>query len=147
MATLPLAGFRTGEGGHLLHLGAMADKTGFKTAKSPKGGAELPLGAHPGNTGGKKGRSGRKPAAWKEACEKALQDANALPVLQEIISGDIMEEVGRDRKGEPIYGDTKNSDRIGAVKFLAAYAYGQPKEDLNVGGKVEIEFVSREKRA
>jgi hypothetical protein len=33
-----------------------------KTAKpSPRSGVRLPLGAHPGNTGGKKGRSGRRP--------------------------------------------------------------------------------------
>ena len=31
---------------------------------SPKSGATIPTGAHPGNTGGKKGRSGRRPYAF-----------------------------------------------------------------------------------
>lgn len=36
------------------------DKTAIKTAKpSPRSGVRLPLGNHPGNSGGKKGRSGR----------------------------------------------------------------------------------------
>lgn len=71
-----------------------------KTTVSPKGGALLPLGAHPGNTGGKKGRSGRPPNAFKDflaamrihpkvrkAFQSALSDeesrgfGNALKVL------------------------------------------------------------------
>lgn len=43
---------------------ANPSKTAPKTATSPKNGAVIPLGAHPGNTGGKKGRSGRKPSTF-----------------------------------------------------------------------------------
>ena len=48
-----------------------AKKTGDKTGKatvmrSPRNGASCPTGAHPGNTGGKKGRSGRRPDAFRE---------------------------------------------------------------------------------
>lgn len=39
----------------------------------PQGGARLPLGAHPKNTGGKKGRSGRPPLAFKRFA-RALYD-------------------------------------------------------------------------
>lgn len=47
-------------------------KTATKTAApsgqfavSPINGSRIPLGAHPGNTGGKPGRSGRKPDEFK----------------------------------------------------------------------------------
>ncbi len=48
----------------------MTRKTGNKTGKqitmtSPRSGATVPTGAHPKNTGGKKGRSGRKPDAFR----------------------------------------------------------------------------------
>ena len=39
--------------------GAQGPKNRDKTAISPLNGAQIPLGAHPGNTGGKRGRSGR----------------------------------------------------------------------------------------
>lgn len=39
----------------------------------PQGGARLPLGAHSKNTGGKKGRSGRPPLAFKRFA-RALYD-------------------------------------------------------------------------
>lgn len=84
--------------------------------------------------GGKKGRSGRKPAAWKQACEAALIKAKAPEVLARIISGDILEELGRTKDGQPIYGETKNSDRIGAIKFAAAEAYGTPTQRVEVTG-------------
>lgn len=46
--------------------GIMTDKTPIKTAKpSGRNGNVLPVGNHPGNTGGKKGRSGRKPDEWR----------------------------------------------------------------------------------
>lgn len=101
-----------------------------KPQKKPFNGAPL-IPGNPGNSGGKPGRSGRKPNKWVEDCEKALSQANAPEVLQSIIAGDIMEHIGNDRKtGEPIYGETKNSDRIGAIKFLAAYVHGEPEQKI-----------------
>lgn len=91
---------------------------------------QLRPGYDPRRGVGKKGRSGRKPAKWHEACAQALKDAKAIPVLQEMISGDIKEQVGVDRKGKPIYGETRNSDRLGAVKFLAGYAHGEPVQPI-----------------
>ena len=60
----------------------MADPAAPKTAKytaktakpSPRNGNRLPLGAHPGNTGGKKGRSGRKPDAFKDFVRAEIRD-------------------------------------------------------------------------
>lgn len=53
----------------------MTDKTAPKTAPlPPTGGARLPLGNHPGNTGGKKGRSGRHPDVWKQFLAKLRGD-------------------------------------------------------------------------
>lgn len=65
-------------------------KTARKTARSPRNGAEIPLGAHPGNTGGKKGRSGRKPSTFagfirtlhanedvRDALERAASDESS----------------------------------------------------------------------
>lgn len=65
------------------------EKTASKTAPPPRhGGARLPLGNHPGNTGGKKGRSGRHPDVFKQFLarlkadkkfHKALKDAATDP--------------------------------------------------------------------
>src|SRR5689334_5686837 len=55
----------------------------------PQGGAQLPLGAHPGNTGGKKGRSGRKPDAFVAAMEDALNEDGA-PFIRDLMAGRAM---------------------------------------------------------
>jgi hypothetical protein len=68
-----------------------AGKPRSKTALAPAprhGGARLPLGAHPGNTGGKPGRSGRKPDEFKELLA-GIRDEAGLPLLEEILSGAI----------------------------------------------------------
>lgn len=108
-------------------------KTAHKTAGKPFAKGHDPRRGH-----GLPGRSGRKPTVWKQACETALQEAEAVPVLKEIISGDIHELVGRDRDGEPIYADTRNADRLGAIKFLASYAHGQPTESHELSGEVKV---------
>lgn len=56
-------------------------KTAKKTATSPRNGAVIPLGAHAGNTGGKKGRSGRKPLAFVAECDR-LADSAVLPKVE-----------------------------------------------------------------
>jgi hypothetical protein len=91
------------------------------------------VGNHPGNTGGKKGRSGRKPWAFRDEMRQALEAGEAGKVVQRIISGDILEEIAQDDEGEPIYGDTKNADRLKAIQLAASYAEGlpvQPTVDL-----------------
>lgn len=50
-------------------------KTAGKTGKpSPLTGYALPVGAHPGNTGGKKGRSGRPPQPFKKFLAELRQN-------------------------------------------------------------------------
>lgn len=83
--------------------------------------------------GPKKGTGGRPTNKWREACRQALVDAEGLSVVKGIISGDIYEEIAKDRDGNPIYGETKNSDRLGAVKFLTAYAEGAPPMEIGEG--------------
>ena len=51
------------------------------TARSPLNGAEIPLGAHPRNTGGKKGRSGRPPSAIRERCVGSFEER--VSILEE----------------------------------------------------------------
>lgn len=60
----------------------------------------------------------------------ALTNARALKVVEKIISGDILEEIGTTDDGKPIYGATKNRDRLEATRFLAGYAFGQPVQHL-----------------
>lgn len=79
----------------------MADNRARKTAKktatgagklarpSPRNGVQLPVGAHPGNTGGKAGRSGRKPDAFREALAD-IRDAQGIKVLTDILAGRIV---------------------------------------------------------
>lgn len=51
------------------------DKTAGKTGTpSPLTGYALPVGAHPGNTGGKKGRSGRPPQPFKKFLAELRQN-------------------------------------------------------------------------
>jgi len=107
------------------------EKTANKTAKpSGRNGNRLPLGNHAGNTGGKKGRSGRKPWAFRDEMRRALEDGKAGDVVQRIISGDIRESLGANDDGTPIIGDTKNSDRLGAIKLAASYAVGLPVQPV-----------------
>ncbi len=124
--------------------GAPSQKnTAANTASTMPGsrGGTLKRG-NPGNKGG-----GRKPAIWKAQCEAALREAKAIPVLKEIISGDIFERIGTDAKtGKPIYGETKNSDRLGAVKFLASYAHGEPAQSVALEGELVIRIVDEGKR-
>ncbi len=56
-------------------------KTANRTAVSPLNGATIPLGAHVANTGGKKGRSGRKPLVFAQACND-LVDTLVLPKVR-----------------------------------------------------------------
>jgi hypothetical protein len=50
--------------------------------RSPLNGAATPSGAHPRNTGGKKGRSGRPPVAFKHFLAQLRQDPKVQRQLQ-----------------------------------------------------------------
>ncbi len=83
---------------------------GAATARSPLNGAEIPLGAHPRNTGGKKGRSGRPPSAIRERCVGSFEER--VSILEEIID---------DPK-------SRAADRIRAMDLLGKYGLGALKE-------------------
>lgn len=119
-------------------------KTAQKTATSPISGAEIPLGNHPGNTGGKKGRSGRRPLEITLLAQRIFSKKKLLEVVAMIATADIGEIVGHDKAGEPIYSETKNADRLAAIRFIASYAYGQPSQRVEHTGEDggPIEFVT-----
>ncbi len=99
--------------------GKTAKKTAATTARSPINGAEIPLGAHPANTGGKKGRSGRKPMAFRVFCADILDD----PETQERIRAAAQ--------------DPTTPGWVGLIKLLASYAVGPPIPMAEMEGSKE----------
>ena len=74
----------------------------------------MPLGAHPKNTGGKKGRSGRKPDAFKAFCQNVLGDAKVRAAARKI---------------------ARNPDHPawkGAVEWLAKYGHHELVSNLDL---------------
>lgn len=94
-------------------------KTAKKTAISPRNGAEIPLGAHVANTGGKAGRSGRPPNEFREQLRTILEDERVQAAFMSIIT------------------DPKHPQFSQLWAKAAAYAYGQPTQ------KIEVEPDSR----
>jgi hypothetical protein len=87
-----------------------APKTANKTAKSGRNGNEIPLGNHPGNTGGKKGRSGAKPLAFKAFAVSLAMNPEFQAALQKAaLAGD-----------------------ISAAKLVIQYAEGLPPQTVQV---------------
>jgi len=89
----------------------------------------LPAGNHPGNTGGKKGRSGRKPKPFLNFA-KAVMEA---PETQREIRG--------------ILKDRSNRHFAAVMAKMAGYAEGEPvqkivTENLNARGKLS-DFLTR----
>lgn len=98
-----------------------ADKTPIKTARpSGRNGNVLPLGNHPGNTGGKKGRSGRRPQAFKDFLARLRQD----PTLHEAL-----ERAARDETSRGF---------ASALKVMTDYDDDKPAEKKQLSGKVEV---------
>ncbi len=91
------------------------NKTGKKTGMmmSPRSGAEVPTGAHPQNTGGVKGRSGRKSVEFKVACAGIVSDS-VLPKVKEYIETHNVEDPGWKWAAEQVlaYGLGKPTQRI-----------------------------------
>lgn len=100
-------------------------------------GGALRRGGVPGQRGG----SGRPSSGWKRALRGALRSAKGLEVLKRIVSGDILEQLGTKRAGEPIYGTTKNSDRIRAIEFLAEHGHGLPTQHVETDTQLTIRIV------
>jgi hypothetical protein len=108
-------------------------KTAKKTAKlqppSPRSGVRLPAGAHPGNTGGKVGRSGRRPNIIRDKAAALLEEHELLELAVDIAKGQV--QVGEDaRTGEPIFLSTSAGERLAAVRFLTERAAGRPPQPI-----------------
>jgi hypothetical protein len=108
----------------------MSGKTAIKTAKpSPRNGNALPLGNHPGNTGGKKGRSGRKPNAFKNFLAQLRADPLARTAF------------------ETAARDATNRNFSSAWKLMADYDDEKPAEKHAIVGPVVVHVrIAREGR-
>jgi hypothetical protein len=93
------------------------NQTGKKVMRSPRSGAECPTGAHPKNTGGKKGRSGPKPYPFKVLSKELVDD----PVTQAAI---------RD-----ILADPDHRHFAVTLKLMAGYAEGLPEQEITIKGE------------
>lgn len=92
-------------------------KTGTRTMRSPRSGAEIPTGAHPGNTGGKKGRSGRPSSQHREWCRKLIHSPAAEKALRTVL------------------GDDGHKHFAALWKTLAERGYGKAHETIEVTGQ------------
>lgn len=97
--------------------------TGAKEVRSPRNGAVMIAGGHPGNTGGKKGRSGRKPRLFKEFCKKVIES----PKIQNRILGHLTSPA------------TKASEFTSLINTLASYVEEKPRQTLKHEGGMTLE--------
>ena len=82
------------------------------------GAAQLPLGAHPWNTGGKKGRSGRKPNAFKEMCRLLASSDLVWSSVQLILL------------------NPNHPSFVGALKWASENGYGKPAQKIDLKGDI-----------
>lgn len=100
-----------------------AAKTANKTARSPRNGAEIPLGAHPGNTGGKKGRSGRPKAKFKAFLAKLRDDPEFQQAIEDAATDPSSRGFSAALKLVTDYDDEKPAQRVqidvGRIKSMS----------------------------
>lgn len=99
---------------------AAKQKTGYKTVKSPKTGAELPVGAHPWNTGGKKGRSGRKPDEFRAHMRELTSRPEVVAYLNRCLDG---------KEGPNAF--------HAAYKYATEQAHGKAEQRTKISGDPE----------
>jgi hypothetical protein len=99
---------------------AESGKTATKTATSPLSGGVIPLGAHPGNTGGKKGRSGRKPGPFKAMLAKIRESPELASSLERAIK------------------DYESRSFAAALKVVTDYDDDKPAEKHAIVGPIEV---------
>lgn len=102
---------------------AKSGKTAERTAVSPRNGARIPVGAHPGNTGGKKGRSGRKPQAFRVFAASVATD----PEFQQALKTAAL--------------DPDHPNHANAVKQILAYSEGLPRQVVEQTGEQTLRVV------
>ncbi len=97
------------------------EKTPIKTAKpSGRNGNVLPLGNHPGNTGGKPGRSGRPKKVWKDFIAELRED----PMVQAAL-----EQAAR---------DSESRNFRAALDVIVKYDPDRPSEKLEHSGSKSL---------
>lgn len=113
---------------------ANADKTAPKTAltlvddaspirlapPSPFSGHRLPLGNHAGNTGGKKGRSGRKPAEWTILCQDLATNPSQIRRMKRILK------------------DPNHKHFHQMQKLVTEYGYGTAPQRIQMSGELNV---------
>ena len=70
--------------------------------------------------------------AFREACAHEFSRIKAITLAGKIACGDILEHVGDDTEGRPVYGETKNADRLRAIEWLANRAFGMPRQSVEI---------------
>jgi hypothetical protein len=100
-----------------------------RATPSPLTGVALPVGAHPQNTGGKKGRSGRKPDAFKALCRELVSAPATLEAAGAILA------------------DPQHPGWAPVFRALAAYGYGAPTQSVTVSGGVDMTVIAAATRA
>ena len=102
-------------------------KTAIKTpelqAPSPLTGKQLPAGAHAGNSGGKPGRSGRKPAEYRQFLQDVLSSDKAREALRLVLED----------KNHPAF-----ASLLGKI---IAHAHGLPTQTVEIGSRVLIDDI------
>lgn len=110
-------------------IGTLVPSGAFKAGDDPRRGHGLP------------GRSGRRPAAFTLACQGISDRLQLAEVAAKIAAGELGEKVVAGN-GEIIYTDTKNSDRLAAIKLLWSYGYGAPPQTLTLDEDPETPILS-----
>ena len=123
----------------------MAKKSGSKTGKRPgtftgKDDARNGRGPKPGAP-----NAGRPPSRVKALALALVEREDLIEVLGKIAVAELGEK-WLDKEGEEVYGETKNTDRIAAIKLLLAYGDGLPTQRQELtgadGGPVETNVVT-----
>lgn len=93
-------------------------------AISPKGGARL-LPGNPGNRGGAKGRSGRKPEVYRALCESLISSPEAQASVKKILK------------------DDRHPHFAVMYRHLAEHAHGKPMQPVGGedGGPIPVRVI------
>ncbi|HEV8177158.1 MAG TPA: hypothetical protein VGP44_05665 [Gemmatimonadales bacterium] len=98
-----------------------------RLVRPPQGGAGI-IPGNPGNSGGKKRRSGRKPNVYRELCEGMLSSPDAQRSVARILK------------------DDRHPHFASIYKHLAEYAHGKPVQPISGedGGDVVVRVIREE---
>ena len=96
---------------------------GYDRSRTPPPPGAFKKGDDPrrGPGGGKKGRSGRKPDAWKEMMRKLVNRRSTLAALKRVLK------------------NPQHPAWSGALKFAAEQAYGKPTQEIAIEAKLTLE--------